>query len=89
MLRLLFVDFDVRHGGVTRSGPHEGHHRLDRLRVALEDGLDRALGRVARPAGDAAALGFATRRVTEEDALHTSVGDDSAALGRHVGTVDK
>ena len=89
MLRLLFVDFDVRHGGVTRSGPYEGDHRLDRVRIALEHGLDRAGGRVARPAGDAAPLGLATRRVTEEDALHAPVGDDSAALGRHVGTVDK
>jgi hypothetical protein len=89
MLRLFVVDFDVRYGGMTRSGPDEGHHRFDRLRVALEDGLDRALGRVARPAGHAAAVGLATRRVTEEDALHTAVGDDSAALGRHVGTVDK
>jgi len=89
MLRLLFVNFHVRHGGVARSGAHERHHRLDRVRIAFEHGLDGAVGRVARPAGDAAPLGLATRRVAEEDALHTPVGDDSAAGGRHVGTVDK
>ena len=89
MLRLFVVHFDIRHGGVTRSGAHERDHRLDGVRLALEHGLDRAVRRVARPAGDAAALGLAARRVAEEDALHTPVGDDSAALGRHVGTVDK
>jgi hypothetical protein len=89
MLRILSVHLDVGHGRVSRPGTHERDHRLDRFRIAFEHGLDRALGRVAGPARDAAAFRFPARGIAEEDTLHTPMGDDSAALGRHVGTVDK
>jgi hypothetical protein len=71
------------------AGPaaHERHHRLDILLRALEDGLDRAVGAIARPAGDAAPLGLPARRVPEEDALHAAPGDHVPAHRTHADTV--
>ena len=71
------------------AAAHELDHRLDRFGLALEDGLHRPLRRVASPPRDTAALRLAAGRIAEEDPLHATVGDDSAALVRHVGTVDK
>src|SRR5215217_1221740 len=44
---------------VPRAGAGEVHERGDGVRRPLEDRLDRAVGAVAHPAGDAAALGLA------------------------------
>ena len=88
-LGLLLVHVDARHVGVPRAAAHELDQRVDGLRRALEDGLDRALGGVARPAGHAAALGLPARRVAEEDSLHMTVSDHSAAGAGHADTVEK
>ena len=66
---------------VARPGAGELHERLDGVRRALEDRLDRAVGAVAHPAGDAAALRLAAGAVAEEDALHAPGGADPAADG--------
>ena len=83
---LLVVDLDPVDVGAAGAVAHEPDHRVDHLGVALEHGLDRALLRVAHPAGDAAALGLLARGVAEEDALHLAVGHHPPA-DRHAGTV--
>ncbi len=49
-------------------------HPLDRVRLALEDGLDGPVGPVGRPARDAALLRGPPHRIAEEHALHAPVG---------------
>ena len=49
------------------------------MRLALEDGLDRAVGTVRDPAGDAALVRAAANGLAEEDSLHMAVHDDAAA----------
>jgi len=62
--------------GATRPPATELHHLLDRVRLALEDRLDGALGRVADPTRYARRLGAALGRVPEEDSLDAPADDD-------------
>jgi hypothetical protein len=57
----------------------EGDQPLDRLALALEDGLDGSLRGVSHPSGDPALLREPPRRVAEEDALDAAVDDEAAA----------
>jgi hypothetical protein len=52
---------------------------LHRVLIALEDRLDRALRRVADPAGDPGRLGAAADGVAEEDPLNPPADDDPPA----------
>ena len=54
--------------------------RVDVLRHALEDGLDRAVGAVSHPAGNAARVGQPLDTEAESDTLHEAVDDDVSAL---------
>jgi len=49
---------------------------LDRFGPALEDSLDRPVGVVPHPAGDAALRGDPPDGVPKEDALNPAVDDD-------------
>jgi hypothetical protein len=62
--------------GATRSPATELDHLLDRVRLALEDRLDGALGRVADPARYPRRLGAALGGVPEEDSLDAPTDDD-------------
>jgi hypothetical protein len=62
--------------GATRPPATELDHPLDRVRLALEDRLDGALGRVADPARYARRLGASLGRVPEEDSLDAPADDD-------------
>jgi hypothetical protein len=62
--------------GATRPPATELHHLLDRVRLALEDRLDGALGRVADPTRYTRRLGAALGRVPEEDSLDAPADDD-------------
>jgi hypothetical protein len=64
---------------VRRPRVREGDEPLDRLRLALEDGLDGSLRGVASPAGDTVLLGQPAQRVAEEDSLDTAVDNDPPA----------
>ena len=78
---LLVVDLDVLDVGVARPAANELDHPLHRVIVALEDGLDRAIGAVGHPAGNAGGPGCASRGIAKEDSLHPSMRYD--ALPRH------
>jgi hypothetical protein len=76
-LGLLIVYLDVLDlraaGALAGEVDHPGH----RLRVALEDGLDRPVGAIAHPARNALALGLPAHGVAEEDALDSSSSHDA------------
>jgi hypothetical protein len=70
---------DSLHLGPRRALAAEAHHRLDLRLGTLEDGLDRSVGAVSRPARDPARLGHAPNRVAKEDPLNAPVDDDAPA----------
>src|SRR3954447_18321587 len=85
-LRFLLEGLDVVHFGAVRALVSEAHHTLDRVRLALEDRLDRALGGVAYPAAHSFGGGLAASGVAKEDPLHLAVHDHAPSdrLARHL-----
>lgn len=75
----LVEDLDALDAGSSRSFTAKGHHRLDRLLFAFEDRLDRAVGAIPDPTGDAVGVRLAPRRLAEEDALDAPVDDRPSA----------
>src|SRR5712691_738021 len=72
------LDLDRLDLSSARASPAERNQSLDRILVALEHRLDRAVPAVRHPAGDAVLLREAPRRVAKEHALHVAVDDDAA-----------
>lgn len=79
------LDLEVAHDGTGRTLGEPVEHRRDVSLLALELGLDGAVGAIAHPTRDAEALGFEARRIPEADALHHPVHDHS--LAEHVPSV--
>src|SRR3954447_8333360 len=84
--RFLLESLDVVHFGAVRTLVSEAHHALDRVRLALEDRLDRALGGVAYPPAHSLGGGLAASCVAKEDPLHLAVHDHAPSdrLARHL-----
>jgi hypothetical protein len=78
-LRLLLLDLDGRDRRPARAAAAELDQLLHSIGIALEDRLDRALRRVADPAGDPGRLGAAADGVPEEDPLNPPADDDPPA----------
>jgi hypothetical protein len=76
---LLVGDLDAIDARAARALTHERDDALDRLRLALEDGLDAAVPVVPHPARHAVALGEAADAVAEEHALDVAVDDHATA----------
>lgn len=73
------MHLEAIHTRAARTRPRPADHAVDRLRIALEDGLDRAVRAVADPAGHASLAGQAPTVLPEEDALDVPDGDHPAA----------
>jgi hypothetical protein len=84
-LRLLLAHLNIIDLGAARTLMTEGDHRLDRIGLALEHRLDRAIGAVRRPAGDAKGFRLAPRRVTKEDTLDPAADDYPPSDRAHGG----
>lgn len=84
-LRLLPRHIDTVHFGAARAVAAPGDERVDLLVRAFEDSLDRAVGAVSHPAGDAAHLRLTDEREAKADTLDAAAHDDPAADhdGRH------
>ena len=69
-----------RDGAAPRAGAlvDEAHHRVDRLAIALEVRLDRAVVVVAHPAAHVAGVGAPAGGLAEEHPLDGAVDDDAA-----------
>src|SRR5581483_11309355 len=67
-LGLLFAHVDAVDLGLTRPLRREVQQPLYVIRTALEHRLDRAVGAVARPAGNAVRVGALAQRIPEEHA---------------------
>ncbi len=72
-LRLLVVCLDAIDSSPAGAGVAAALHARDRLAIALEDDLHRAVASVSRPAVDALGTGTGSCRVAEEDALDAPV----------------
>src|SRR5215203_1022944 len=71
--RVLPLDADAVDAGSRRAPTAPFDHVPDAVRVALEDGLDRAVGAVPHPAAQAERAGSVARRGAEEDTLDPPV----------------
>jgi hypothetical protein len=65
--------------GAARAGGEPVEHRGDGGLVALDLGLDGAIGAIAHPPGDVESRGLEPGRVAEAHALHEPVHDHSPA----------
>jgi hypothetical protein len=88
-LGLLLVDVGPLDLRAARPLPAELDEPLDRVALALEDGLHGAVPVVARPAGRAVLEGEAAHAVPEEDSLDVAVDDDTAAHTSYSRAVDR
>jgi len=77
-LRRLVADVDALDLGLTRSALREADQLLYVLGLSLEDGLDRAVGTVARPARHVVRLRAPAERVAKEDTLDLAVHGNAA-----------
>jgi hypothetical protein len=77
----LLLDLDAGHHRARRPLTAPRHHLLDGLGLALEGGLDPAVGCVADPPGDAGGAGLARTGVTEPDTLDPAAHQDATADG--------
>ncbi len=75
-LGLLVLDLDTVDPRPSRPRPAERDQAVDRVRLALEHGLDGAVPRVPNPARNPVLLCPLPQRVPEEHALDEAVGDD-------------
>jgi hypothetical protein len=78
-LRLLLVNVDAGNRGAAGTLAGEADQGLDRLLLALEHRLHRAVVAVADPAGDPARLGHPADSVAKENSLHPATNDDVPA----------
>src|SRR5213593_2204065 len=76
------ADLDVGDARGGRTAPGPGDQRLDGLGLALDLGLDGAVGPVAHPAGDTEPLGLVLHRAAVPDALHAPA-DHELRARRH------
>lgn len=74
---LFLLDLDVLDIGMPGAAADEGDHPLDRIVVALEHRLNRAVRAIRDPSRNPGRPRLATRRVAEEDALNASARNDS------------
>ena len=72
-------DLGGAHDGAGRTLGEPVEHRLHGCLVALDLGLDRAVGAVAHPSGDAEPVGLQPRGVAEAHALDPAVHDHPPA----------
>lgn len=77
------MDVDLLDNGSAWPLSRESDQALDRVRLALEDRLDRSVPVVPDPAGDAVLLGQAANRVAEEHPLDVTVDDDPLSHDRY------
>jgi hypothetical protein len=78
-LRVLVHHLHGRDLRPPRAAPAELDQKVDRLRIALEDGFHGAVLAVRHPAGDTRRLGPPPGGVPEEDSLDATADDDPLA----------
>src|SRR5271157_2681042 len=81
LLRVLFDAIDSRCG---RPDAAKSRELIHEPRLALEDGLDGAVGQVAHPAIDTQRARPLTRRVAKSNALHAPTHDQAPADERRI-----